>query len=349
MATDSLGPVHPAQPTNPASGLASEGGPAIPPTPRGGRRRAAWIEARLAYLYILPAFVILALVTFYPIGYQIWMSITDYTNRNLRGRAPEYVGLDNFRRILTNDLGIANYDFYRLLAFNVTWTLVNLVFHVVLGIAIALLLNRNDIIGKKFFRAIYIFPWAMPPLVVAVVWRNMFDNQAGAINLLLGSLGLPNDISWLTSTDPVIPGFGLLPLSFFAVLITNVWLGWPFMMVVATGALQSIPGDLYEAAKLDGANRSQQLRDITLPLLSPAMVPAIMYGSILTFNQFNVIYFITGGGPSGQTEILVTQAYRLVQSQQLYGVAAAFSLIIFFVLLCITLAQNRFLRGLETT
>jgi arabinogalactan oligomer/maltooligosaccharide transport system permease protein len=138
-----------------------------------------------------------------------------------------------------------------------------------------------------------------------------------------------------------------LPLAFYAVLLVNVWLGWPFMMVVATGALQSIPADLYEAARVDGASRWRQFWDITAPLLRPAMVPAIMYGSILTFNQFNVIYFITGGGPSGRTEILVTQAYRLVSEQRLYGVAAAFSIIIFFILLGITLMQNRYLRGLE--
>ena len=139
----------------------------------------------------------------------------------------------------------------------------------------------------------------------------------------------------------------LLPLSFFAVLIANVWLGWPFMMVIATGALQSIPGDLYEAARTDGASRWRQFWDITAPLLRPAMVPAIMYGTILTFNQFNIIYFITNGGPYGKTEILVTQAFKLVNPNGLYGLAAAFSIMVFFILLVITLAQNRVARGLE--
>jgi arabinogalactan oligomer/maltooligosaccharide transport system permease protein len=187
----------------------------------------------------------------------------------------------------------------------------------------------------------------MPPLVVATVWKNMFDTQFGAINLLLGAVGLPNHIRWLESTHPPIPFLPFLPLSYFAVLITNVWLGWPFMMVVATGALQSIPGDLYEAAKMDGASRWQQVRDITLPLLRPAMVPAIMYGTILTFNQFNVIYFVTAGGPLGKTEILVTQAFKMVNPGGLYGVASAFSVLIFFILLIITLGQNRVMRGLE--
>jgi arabinogalactan oligomer/maltooligosaccharide transport system permease protein len=312
-----------------------------------GHGGGTWGQYKLPFFYILPAFLVLALVTFYPIGYQIWMSFTNFTSRNLRGRPPAYVGVDNFRRILTNDLGIANYNFYRLLLFNVTWTLVNIVLHVAIGVAVAVLLNRNDIIGKKFFRAFYIIPWAMPPLVVAVVWRNMFDPQYGAINLLLAAAHLPHQINWLTSSNNPIPFLPFLPVAFYAVLLVNVWLGWPFMMVVATGALQSIPGDLYEAARIDGASRSRQFLDITAPLLRPAMVPAIMYGSILTFNQFNVIYFISGGGPSGRTEILVTQAYRLVSEQRLYGVASAFSIIIFIILLIITLAQNKVLRGLE--
>lgn len=326
----------------------AEGGEGIGGLPAQGRNRGSrWAEYRLPYLYILPALLVLALVTFYPIAYQIWMSFTNFTSRNLRGREPSFVGFQNFWHILTNDLGIPNFNFYRILAFNVTWTIANVVLHVSIGIAVALLLNRRDILGRRFFRAAYIFPWAMPPLVVAVVWRNMFDQQFGAINLGLGAIGVPNDVAWLTSSSAPIPFLGFLPLAFYAVLLVNVWLGWPFMMVVASGALQAIPADLYEAARVDGASRWRQFWDITAPILRPAMVPAIMYGSILTFNQFNVIYFITNGGPAGRTEILVTQAYRLVQEQRLYGVAAAFSIIIFFVLLGITLIQNRYLRGLE--
>ena len=104
----------------------------------------------------------------------------------------------------------------------------------------------------------------------------------------------------------------LFPLSFYAVFVANVWLGWPFMMTVATGALQSISKDLYEAASIDGASGWQAFWNITAPLLRPAMVPAIMIGIMMTFNQFNIIYFVTGGGPLHQTEILVTQAYRFV-------------------------------------
>jgi len=309
---------------------------------------SSWFKKyRLPYFYILPAALILAVITIYPILFEVYLSFTTYSLKNLRGKAPDWIWFRNYQRIIQNELPITNFDFWRILAFNFTWTIANVVLHVVIGIAIAMLLNKRRIIGRRVFRAIYVIPWAMPPLVVATIWRNMFDTQFGAINLTLKAIGLPHTIDWLGSTTPPIPGVGFLPLSFFAVLITNVWLGWPFMMVVATGALQSIPGDLYEAARVDGATRAQQFWDITAPLIRPAMVPAVMYGTILTFNQFNVIYFISRGGPLGSTEILVTQAFKLVNPGGFYGIAAAFSVMIFLILLVLTLAQNKVARGLE--
>ena len=109
-----------------------------------------------------------------------------------------------------------------------------------------------------------------------------------------------------------MPLGSVFPLSFYAVFMTNVWLGWPFMMAIATGALQSIPRELYEAAEVDGASGWQSFWNITVPMIRPAMIPAIIIGMMMTFNQFNVIYFVSGGGPLHPTEILVTQAYRLV-------------------------------------
>jgi arabinogalactan oligomer/maltooligosaccharide transport system permease protein len=150
----------------------------------------------------------------------------------------------------------------------------------------------------------------------------------------------------------------LFPLSFYAVLIANIWLGWPFMMAIATGALQGIPGELYEAATVDGASKWQAFWSITVPLLRPAMIPAIIIGMMWTFNNFNVMYFITGGGPLHQTEILVTQAYRFVNETTVnlgpaignvrpYGVAAAFAYVVFAILATITLITNRVSRATE--
>jgi arabinogalactan oligomer/maltooligosaccharide transport system permease protein len=214
------------------------------------------------------------------------------------------------------------------------------------------LLNVKGLWFRRFYRAVYILPIIIPSLVIAVVWRNMFDADFGAINQGLEAIGrifnpaFDASVRWIDQVDRPIAWLPLT-LSYFALLITNLWLGWPFMTIVATGALQSIPSDLYEAASIDGASPRQQFLGITVPLLRPAMIPAAVYGIVQTFNLFNLIYLLSGGGPLRQTEILVTTAYRLVNEQRLYGIAAAFSVIIFFVLLTLTLATNRITKATE--
>ncbi len=322
---------------------------------RTWRNRTA--TTRTAWLYLLPAFLVMGIITFYPLVYQLWMSTTDYGIRNLRfdAPAPDSVGFKNYEQIATGKLPvpIANFNFWNVLAFNLVWTFTNVPIHVVIGVLIAVLLNVKGLWFKRFYRAIYILPIVIPSLVIAVVWRNMFDADFGAINQGLAAIGTlfgigPEafHIRWIEQVDRPV-SFLPLSLSYFALLITNIWLGWPFMTIVATGALQSIPGDLYEAASIDGASPRQQFLAITVPLLRPAMVPAAVYGIVATFNLFNLIYLLSGGGPLRQTEILVTTAYRLVNEQRLYGIAAAFSVIIFFVLLALTLMTNRITRATE--
>ncbi len=403
---------------------------------------------RTAAFYILPAALIMLLITFWPLIYQFWMSFTNFSNRNLRTdslilqiigtftgdlkahNSPAWIGLQNYINILTGQLGtvLSGFDFWRILLFNFLWTIVNVFFHVAIGIGEAVLLNQDGLIGKRLYRSLYIIPWAMPGLVTAMIWRNMFDDQSGAINQVLKVFGLPGNIRWIQQTEPplnwippyvrvpegadpylflfifvlllIAPFFfkwvrerwlpfligwflllelislvvlprilsggapettslgSVFPLSFYAVLITNVWLGWPFMMAIATGALQSIPRELYEAAEVDGGSAWQQFKSITLPMIRPAMVPAIIVGMTMTFNQFNVIYFVSGGGPLHTSEILVTQAYRLVNETTInmpgignvrpYGVAASFAYIVFIVLACITLVTNKVSRATES-
>jgi arabinogalactan oligomer/maltooligosaccharide transport system permease protein len=325
--------------------------------PSGFRRR--WnrsLTTRTAWMYLAPAFIIMGIITFYPLFYQLWMSLTDYGIKNLRfdAPAPNFVGLQNYTRIFTGELPVAitNFSFWNVLAFNLLWTLTNVPLHVIIGVLIAVLLNVKGVWFKRFYRAIYILPMVLPSLVIAIVWRNMFDPDYGAINQLLSSIthvfgGEPVTLRWLLDLDAPISFLPFLPLSYFALLITNIWLGWPFMTIVATGALQSIPGDLYEAASIDGASSRQSFFKITVPLLRPAIIPATILGIVTTFNLFNLIYLMSSGGPLRQTEILVTTAYRLVKENQLYGVAAAFSVIIFFVLLGLTLITNRVTKATE--
>jgi arabinogalactan oligomer/maltooligosaccharide transport system permease protein len=137
--------------------------------------------------------------------------------------------------------------------------------------------------------------------------------------------------------------------AFTANVVTNTWLGFPFMMVVALGALESIPRDLYEAAEVDGATAWQRFRHITLPHLRPALAPAVVLGSIWTFNMFNVIFLVSGGQPGGATDILVTDAYRWAfERGERYGMAAAYATIIFLVLLLWTVFGTRVTRREDT-
>jgi len=201
---------------------------------------------------------------------------------------------------------------------------------VTLGLILALILNLKDFKFRAFYRVLLILPWATPTYITALVWQGMFHRQFGVINQIIQIFG-----------GPPVPWFDRPLTSFLAVLTTNGWLSFPFMMVISLGALQSIPSDLYEAARVDGATRLQQFRAITLPSLRPALVPAIILSVIWTFNQFNVIYLVSAGQPAGATELLITQAYKLAFEQYRYGYAAAYSVVIFLILLAYGTWQNK--------
>lgn len=325
------------------------------------RRRTDVRKALTPYLYLVPAFAVMAVIVFYPLVYQMIVSFTDFQTKDLRYGldSPElnFIGLKNYIDILTGGLPVQNLNFLRVLVYNFWWAITNVMVHVPAGVMIAVLLNTQGLWFRKIYRAIYILPVVVPPIVVATVWRNIFDEQYGAMNQFLtviaqffGSMD-PVKIRWLTEYTPPIPWLlptGPLPLAYYAMMIANFWLGWPFMTVVATGALQSIPKDLYEAASIDGATGSQQFWNITVPLLRPAMIPAAVYGFTLSFNLFAFVFFMTQGGPARSTEILVTFAYSLVRDLRLFGAAAAFSVFIFIVALIVFLITNKITRATES-
>jgi arabinogalactan oligomer / maltooligosaccharide transport system permease protein len=315
----------------------------------------------LPYLYLVPAFLVMGVITFYPLIYQVIISFTNFETKDLllglNSPKLEYVGLKNYIDIFTGALPVENFNFFRVLEFNFWWAISNVALHVPAGVLIATLLNTEGLWLKKYYRALYILPVVVPPLVVATVWTNIFDEQYGAMNQLLTNISMymgqtdPVRIRWLDEYQPPIPGFlpgAPLTLAYYAMMIANFWLGWPFMSVVATGALQSIPKDLYEAASIDGANNYQQFWGITVPMLRPAMIPAAVYGFTISFNLFNFVFFMTGGGPARSTELLVTFAYNLVRNLRWFGVAAAFAVIIFFVALVVFLITNYITRATQS-
>ncbi|WP_432205410.1 carbohydrate ABC transporter permease (plasmid) [Cetobacterium somerae] len=265
------------------------------------------------YLFIAPAFIVMAIMVFYPLGYGFWLSLTNMSLRTFKN--PGFVGLQNYIRVFQDPEVLST--FIR----TIIWTFVNVFFHVTIGLFLAILLNRK-LPGKSILRVFLIIPWAMPQYIAALTWKGMFNQNFGAINLMLGWFGIEN-LPWLS--DP--------QLTFYAAIITNIWLGFPFMMMISLGGLQSISADLYEAADIDGASPWRKFKDITLPLLKPTLTPAIILGTIWTFNMLNIIIILAGGYGNKETQILVTDVYRLAFNFYRYGFAAAYSVLIFAFLL----------------
>ena len=244
--------------------------------------------------------------------------------------ARRFVGLANFIDILSAQGGalLASGSFYVVLLVTLLWTFLNLFFHVAIGIALALLLSKPVLRFKAMYRVLLIVPWAVPSYITALVWKGMFDRQFGALTGLI--LGLNNLLG--TNMEP-ISWFARFSTAFTANLSTNVWLGFPFMMVVTLGALTAVPQDVLEAAEVDRATRWQRLWRVTLPIIRPTLAPSIMLGGIWTFNMFNVVNLVSGGQPDGTTNILVTEAYEWAFTREAkYGYAAAYSVLIFLML-----------------
>ncbi|GEM_PF-846917 len=282
------------------------------------------------YMYVGPAVLATGVLVFVPFAVGVGIAFTD--------RGGTFVGMANYIEVvqsLTDEASVTH--FWRTLVHTVIWTFSNVTLHVTIGLALAILLNRPDFRGRKLYRMLLIVPWAVPNYITALTWKWLFNTQYGPINAMLGALGVV-PVDWLGESALT---------NFAANLATNVWLGFPFMMVISLGALQSIPAELYEAASIDGASGWQKFRHVTLPLLKPALFPAVILGTIWTFNAFNIIYLVSGGGPDHQTEILITEAYYLFTVLRRLGLAAAYSVLIFLLLLGYTLITNRLTQATE--
>ncbi len=304
------------------------------------------VRYREAYSYTAPAMIGMLVLVFFPFFYGITLSFTGSTLYNSDKSIPEiWIGLKNYVEILgdfsivkrTAEGVVFNYqNFYYTFLFTVLWTVSNVTIGVVVGLILALILNTKGLALRPLYRVLLIFPWAMPNYITALIWKGMFHQQFGVINQIIQIFG-GEPVSWFQNPFS----------SFLTALATNGWLSFPFMMVVSLGALQSIPGDLYEAARVDGASRWQQFRSITLPSLRPALIPAIILSVVWTFNMFNIIFLVTAGEPAGSTEILITQAYKIAFQQYRYGYAAAYSTVIFLILLVYGTVQNKVTKATE--
>ena len=292
------------------------------------RARRSW----RSYAYLGPAFIGMAAVVFIPFIVGAGVSLFAHRDGEFT-----FVGLRNFVRILTSDTYPLTdpMNFWFTLVVTVVWTAANVAAHVGIGLGLALLLRDPWMKLKGFYRVLLIVPWAVPNYITALIWKGMFNEQFGAINGVLGTLGV-EPVAW----------FSQWATSFAANLCTNTWLGFPFMMVVTLGALQAIPRDLEEAAEVDGAGPWLRFRHVTLPLLKPALLPAVILGSVWTFNMFNVIYLVSAGDPDGGTEILISEAYKWAFTRQAqYGYASAYALLVFGILVLYTAATKKVTGG----
>lgn len=252
-----------------------------------------------------------------------------------------YIGFDNFSSVLTSDA--IRGPFIRVFIWNFVFAAGSVFLTFVVGLVLALALNHQTLRGRRIYRALLVFPYALPSFMTVLVWAGMFNQDYGIINDVLNA-----SIDWLR--DPW--------LAKIAILIVNTWLGFAYFFLVSTGALQAIPSELKEAASVDGATSWQGFRNVTFPLLMVAVAPLLISSFAFNFNNFNVVYLLTGGGPpiigaqtpAGHTDILISYTYRLALesgSGTNFGLASAISILIFFIVATISAIAFRRTRALE--
>jgi ABC-type sugar transport system permease subunit len=284
--------------------------------PGGGHGLLAQ-DRRFGYLLILPVLVVLLAITAYPLVYNVWNSFHHdiLSLPYLKG----FAGLTNYKELFTDN------QFVPALVHTVGFTVVSVTVETIIGLALAVALNK-PFRGRGIVRAAIFIPWAVPTVVSAELWRSMFDPQAGFVNYILTTLHLPlAHTTWLDSTWT----------AWAAILIADAWRNTPFMAIVLLAGLQVIPADIYEAARIDGANAWQTFRRITLPLLKPALMVALIFRTLQSFLVFDIVYIMTGGGPGTSTNVLAYINWKafLVATDFGYGGAISVSVVAFALII----------------
>jgi len=288
-------------------------------------------QLRLPYMLLAPAVVGLLLLVIYPLIWELNVSFTNLNPRHFK--SPDFIGFTNYIEVFTKPV-LKQVTFLPVFLRTILWTVANVVCHVTGGMILAVLLNRKMRL-KGLYRTLLVFPWAIPQVIACLAWRGEFHYEYGFVNIMLQRIGLM-PIKWMT--DPT--------WNFAAMTLTNIWLGIPFMMVIILGGLQSIAGDYYEAAELDGASPWQQFTNVTLPLLRPVLTPAIILGTVWTFTNFNVPFFINQNELES-SDTLVTALFRSAFQYFNLGDAAAFAFVIFGILLLFSVLYIRVSGGLK--
>lgn len=282
-----------------------------------------------AYPYLLPALVSILLVTCLPIIYTIVISFTNYNMYHLEDFT--FVGFANYAEVFT---GSIKNVFFPVLGWTICFAVLSTLGSYAMGLILAILLNNPHMKESKIYRALLIVPWALPSTIAILAWQGLLNEQYGGINNLLHAIGFNVNIPWMT--DVFWARFGII--------MVNLWLGFPYMMNVCLGSLQSIAPEFYEAAKIDGATKFQCFKTITLPLVTRVSIPLVVSTFASNFNNFGNIYMITEGGPAridtqfaGYTDILASTTYKMTTWSNRYELAATFSVLVFIIVGTLTL------------
>jgi multiple sugar transport system permease protein len=301
-----------------AAGLARPG--------RLARVREWWEQEHVfGYGLIVPALVLIVGLVAYPFGMAIYFSLSDYWV----GSPGEFIGLQNFRDVVANEI------FQRTVYNSFVFTAIAVVFKAVLGIWLAMLLFRTFKF-KRLIRGAVLLPWVIPTALSTLAWWWMFDSLYSVVNWTGIRLGLisPPGPNWLG-----MPGYAMT-----AVIAVNVWRGLPFFAITVLAGLVSIPREYYEAAEVDGAGSWSRFRHVTLPLLKPVLAVVILFSTIFTFADFNIVQVLTRGGPVNTTHLFATLAYQQGLVGGNLGQGAAISLFLFPLLAAVVFIQLRYIR-----
>jgi len=279
-----------------------------------------FMDRRQALLYPAPAVVVLFLIVVLPIAFNIYLAFTKWT---VGLGQPAFVGLDNFIDLFTDE------RVWNGVQVMVYFSGLSLALEIGLGLLIALYFNR-EFRGSEIVQAIYIFPFAATPVAVALIWRIMLNPEIGVLNYLLRSVGLPGSL-WVSSEQMVIP----------ALVLVDVWKWTPMITLIVLAGLKSLPPDPYEAARIDGANALQIFWHITLPMIRPVLIAALMLRSLDNLKEIDMIYTITQGGPGIASETLYLYSYTVGFGFFKAGYGSALMVVVFLIVLVFNVVMNR--------
>lgn len=278
----------------------------------------------------MPSLIVLLIVIAYPVYYTIELSFYQ-TPPGLQLRDKNFVGLDNYGSILASDV------FWRVTLNTVVWTLFSTIIAFVLGFAAALALHR-DFYGRAMLRAILIIPWVISAVAASYIWKWIYHSDFGIIGAVVVQLGLTSEPpNFIDNIDTVLP----------SLIVVNIWREFPFAMIMMMAGLQTVPDQLLRAAQVDGASAWQRFWHVTFPHLRGVSTVTILLLAVANFNSFIIPWIMTGGGPSNASHIWITHIYELAFGRQRWGVASAYSVLLFLILMTLGYFYVRALSGDE--